>query len=111
MGGTVWSEIATLLNLVNEVEYDEDRAIVYVGLVGYEFEILNILPGASQTLKLDKRMPGGYDNINVRVRLSGPQIVVRDIAIDFKDGKTSTIIFGGCVASAPECNGYTVEVE
>jgi hypothetical protein len=99
------------IRLVNEIEYDEDRAIVYVGLVGYEFEILNILPGSSQTLRLENGMPGGYDNINVRIRLSGPQTVIRDVSVDFEDGETSTILFGGCVASAPECNGYTVEVE
>ena len=97
------------LEIINEMD-DEDRAIVSVSLVGYEFEPLSILPGNSQTLKLDKGMPAGYDNIFVRTQLSGPQIIIRNVYVDFADGKTRTLTFKGCFG-ASGCEGYTVEVE
>ena len=90
------------LRVVNESE----KEVIYVSLVGYEFENLGI--STSQTFNLDSGMQGGYDNINIKVRLSGPQIVIRNIKVNFNDGETTTITVKGCISSEG-CDGYWLE--
>ena len=79
-----------------------------VTLVGYDFTNLMITEGNSQTFILDKGMPGGYENININVRMSGRQIISRDIQVNFKKGETSTITMTGC-NGYEGCKGYYIE--
>jgi hypothetical protein len=96
------------LMVVNQTNDSNSRAITSLELVGYEFNNLNITEGNSQTFNLDSGMPGGYEDVNINVRLSGPQIVLRNIEVDFNKGETTTITMKGCISSEG-CNGFYLE--
>lgn len=96
------------LKVVNQTNDSNSRSITSVTLVGYDFTNLNITKGNSQTFNLDSGMPGGYENININVRLSGPQIVSKNIQVNFKNGETTTITMKGCI-SYEGCNGFYLE--
>ena len=96
------------LKVVNETNDSNNRSITSINLVGYEFTNLNINSGDFQIFKLDSGMPGGYDKININVRLSGPQIVTRNIEVNFKKGETTTITMKGCISSEG-CSGFFLE--
>ena len=96
------------LMMVNETSDNISKAITSVSLVGYQFSNLNILEGDTQVFNLDTGMPGGYEDINVIVRLSGPQIISENIEVSFQDGDTKTITVKGCI-SFGSCNGYYLE--
>jgi len=90
-------EVYPSLKLVNELK-ESWRPIVEVSLVGYEFNSLNIEPnGGSQTFTLDKGMPAGYENINVKVRYkqASTYIATRSIIINLKKGNTTKITLKG----------------
>ena len=58
------------LRVVNQTTDSDDRNVVWVKLLNYEFTQLNITPNNEQIFILDNGMPGGYENINIEVRLS-----------------------------------------
>ena len=92
------------LRVVNQTTDSNDRNIVSVKLLNYEFTQLNITPNNEQIFILDNGMPGGYENINIEVRLSGPQLVIRNIDVTFNDGEVTTIIYTGCFSEG--CDGF-----
>jgi len=96
------------LNVVNLTNDGNSRSIISIELVGYEFNNLNITEGSSQTFDLDSGMPGGYEDVNINVRLSGPQIVLKNIQVNFNKGDTTTITMKGCI-SFEGCNGFYLE--
>ncbi len=96
------------LKVVNQTNDSNSRSITSVELVGYEFANLNIKEGSSQTFDLDSGMPGGYEDVNINVRLSGPQIVLKNIQVNFNKGETTTITMKGCI-SYEGCNGFYLE--
>ncbi len=72
------------LRVVNQTTDSDDRNIVSVKLLNYEFTYnLILLQNNEQIFILDNGMPGGYENINIEVRLSGPQLVIRNIDVTF----------------------------
>jgi len=87
---------------------NDGKSITTVKLVGYEFTNLNITEGSSQTFNLDSGMSGGYKDVNINVRLSGPQIVWRKIQVNLNKGQTTTITMKGCI-SYEGCKGYYLE--
>ena len=93
------------LRVVNQTTDSNDRNIVSVKLLNYEFTQLNITPNNEQIFILDNGMPGGYENINIEVRLSGPQLIIRNIDVTFNDGEVTTIIYTGCISSEG-CDGF-----
>lgn len=95
-----------LLKIINQ--NTEERDIVSVKLVGYDFDNLSIDKNNSQTFILDSGMSGGYEDINVTVRLTGPQIIIRSIKVNFKDGYTTSITSKGCIAYEG-CDGFYLE--
>ena len=85
------------LRVVNDICENANKDIEYVELLNYNFETLNIPSGGEQTFALDNGMPGGLENIQVMVHLSGAQIINRYIDVDFVNGETVTITStGGC---------------
>jgi hypothetical protein len=109
-GGDVPKEELPSIKVVNQLT-DSWRSITEVSLVGYEFNSLNIEPnGGSQTFVLDKGMPGGYENINVKVRFiqASTYIATLSITKDFKNGTITTVTLKGC-NSGEGCPGIYLE--
>jgi len=83
--------------------------ITSVKLVGYEFYNLEITKSESQTFVLDKGMPGGYNDINVKVYYTyGAPNGSQSIKVNFSDGATTTIALKGCTGSEG-CDGLYLE--
>ncbi len=95
-----------LLKIINQ--NSEDRDIISVKLVGYDFDNLSIDKNNSQTFILDNGMSGGYEDINVTIRMAGPQIIIRSIKVDFKEGYTTSITSKGCIVYEG-CDGFYLE--
>ena len=96
------------LKVVNKTNDSNNRSITSIELIGYEFANLNITEGSSQTFNHASGMTGEYEDVNINVRLSGPQIVMRNIQVNFKSGETTTITMKGCI-SYEGCNGFYLE--
>ena len=50
------------------IKNDDGHTIIYVKLVGYEFDTLDITAGTSKTFQLLNGIDGGTDAVNVLVR-------------------------------------------
>lgn len=88
----------------------DNKPIVSVRLVGYEFFNLNITQNNEQVFSLEEGMPGGYENINVIISyLRYPTVgASRNISVDFADGEITTVVFKGC-SGAEGCHGHYLE--
>ncbi len=96
------------LKVVNQTNDSNSKSITSVRLVDYEFTNLSIDEGNSQTFNLDSGMSGGYENINIIVRLSGPQTIYENIGVNFDNEETTTITMKGCISSEG-CDGFYLE--
>ena len=86
-----------------------DRSITTVQLVGYEFNNLSISVGNSQTFVLDKGMPGGYKDINIKVGFNHAYTTgYVSKKVNFNKGEITIITFKGCI-SYEGCDGFYLE--
>ena len=90
------------LRVVNDICENANKDIESVRLLNYDFELLNIPSGGEQTFALDNGMPGGLENIQVKVHLSGAQIINLYTDVDFVNGETVTITATGCDGEGSE---------
>lgn len=101
----LWHPVLEVVNQTNDVS---SRALINaVTIVGYDFNSLSLAKGDSQTFLLDNGMPGGYEDININVLLSG---VNKRIKVNFKNGETTKVTMKGCI-SAEGCGGFYLEYE
>ena len=93
------------LKVVNQ--NNDNRSITSVSLVGYEFNNLSITIGGSQTFVLDKGMPGGFSDINIKVSFGTPSGSV-STKVNFNKGAITTITLKGCI-TYEGCKGFYLE--
>ena len=93
------------LTISNEICEISNKDISSVQLLNYEFYNLNIASGDEQTFVLDNGMPGGLDDILVKVRLSGMQIINLTANVDFINGVAVTLTATGCGAEGGDPYG------
>ena len=87
------------LRIVNDICENAYKDVDYVELLNYGFGSINIASGEEQTFALDDGMPGGLENILVRVHYSGPQVHSNTIYVDFVNGETTTVTASGCTGT------------
>jgi len=90
------------LRIVNDICENAYKDVDYVELLNYGFGSINIASGEEQTFALDDGMPGGLENILVRVHYSGPQVHSNTIYVDFVNGETTTVTASGCDGEGSE---------
>ena len=94
------------LTIVNENR--SGYTITSIGLVGYEFNYLNIPVGSSQTFALDRGMPGGYNDIYIIVSSFYGTSRTDNTKVNFVKGEKTTITMKGCTG-AEGCEGIYLE--
>jgi hypothetical protein len=96
------------LRIVND--NTNEATLTSVRMLNYEFDNLNIEIGESQMFTLEEGMPGGYENINVRVAWSRStwQNGSENAEFNFGDGDITTVAFKGCI-SFGGCEGFYLE--
>ena len=80
------------LKVVNQHTTD---SITSVGLVGYNFNSLNIDRNQSQTFTLKNGMPAGNNNININVKYGSSTVTLVSTKVNFTDGTTTTVTLKG----------------
>jgi len=93
------------LKVVNQ--NSDSESITSISLVGYEFKSLLIPTGSSQTFVLDKGMPGGYNNIYIKVTY-GTTFNFVSTNVNFNKGTITTITSKGC-SGYEGCTGHYLE--
>jgi len=93
------------------VNKSDGQLIKYVTLVGYTFSHLTISPEESQVFILDSGMPGGYQNINVKVGYGNSSVTWSvNNNFNFSDGSTTKItLYGSSAEGHPDYNNYRIE--
>jgi hypothetical protein len=73
------------------IKNDDGWTIIYVKLVGYEFDELDITAGTSKTFQLLNGINGGTDAVNVLVRwrCTNKKVANGNISVDFSNNSAT----------------------
>lgn len=78
-----------------EISNESIWTVHRVSLVGYDFKLLDIRENESRVFTLNEGIPGGNDNVKVRIAVGGngpvSPVYIINTNVDFVDGRTKTI--------------------